>query len=426
MAARFPLLELTALDEPAEAGGKGAVLAELVLAGFPVPPAWVLPAGALRDHLARFNLAALAEQVEAELAAGAWQPAALQVWSAILHGPLPSGISSAVAHLLDRLATSGRRVRLAVRSSATCEGLPGASFAGQFQTFLDIQDFDQASAAILSCWASLWSPSALAYRAAHPPAPMPRMAVLLQEFLPGVASGAARVHEAGVEIESAWGLGPSVLSGLVVPDRYRFGLDGHLLHSEPGRKPVRAAARGGNLIWEPIEAPQRDAPSLDQATAGEVGRLALQAAALLGTPADLEWTFDGATVWLLQGRRTERVPRRNGGTTDQSTSDEFRGIPAAPGEVVGRVHVADGPQDLEHANPGEVLVTRYASAALVARFRGAGLATEMGGASAHAAAIARERRLPMVTGALGITQRLRQGQLVWLDATRGVLQVLEQ
>ena len=419
------LIELAAVDGTVESGGKGAALVELVRAGLPVPPTWVLPAGALRDHLARSDLVALAAQVEVGVANGAWRPTARQLQSAILRAPLPGDVARPVAGLLAGLRASGEHATLAIRSSATCEGLPGASFAGQFQTFLGVEDFEQASTAIRSCWASLWSPAALSYRAALGSASGPGMAVLLQVFVPGEGAGAARVHDDGVEIESAWGLGPSVLSGLVVPDRYWLGLDGQLLRAEPGRKPVRATAQGGNLVWEPVRTPLQEAPSLDQAAAGRVARLALKAANCLGMPLEMEWVLDGDAVWVLQGRRARRLPWPGIGPINQPGDGELHGIPAAPGEVVGRVRLVERLEDLDEADPGGIVVMRYASAAMLARFRCAGLVTEMGGSSAHAAATARERRLPMVTGVLGITQRLHEGQVVGLDGARGVVEVLE-
>jgi pyruvate,water dikinase len=340
---------------------------------------------------------------------------------------LPADLGQRIAALFRRLQARPRPATHAVRSAPTAEGLPGASFAGQFQTFLDVQDAGQAGAAIRSCWASLWSTTALSYRAARPGGPAPGMAVLLQEFVPARVAGAARVDQVGVEVESTHGLGAAVMSGLVVPDYYVFGLDGRLVRAEAGRKPVQAVAEGGNLVWERLSEEQQAALSLDTEAAAEVCRLAQRAAARLGTPLEVEWLLgEDGQVWLLQGRRGKGRALARSGWTGRARAGEFRGIPAAPGEVVGPVRLVHGPEDLTVVGLGDVVVTRYASPEVAAQLRGAGLITEMGGVSSHAAAIARERQIPMVTGVLRITQVVRPGQLVRVDGRSGLVELLPE
>ena len=473
-----PLIDLTAVGGAPQAGGKGAALAELARADLPVPPAWVLPAWVLDDALVRAGLADLARQVEDELVRDSAEPhpnaprqalqychserseesrsrsrdtgilrsaqndkplavrpaqilrkpsAAGRLRAAVLGMPIPDDVARAVSRLLERLRADDDRAALAVRSSATCEGVPGASFAGQFQTFLHVRGPADAETAIRSCWASLWSAAALSYRASGAAVGVPGMAVLLQVFAAAVAAGAARIDEDGVEIEAAWGLGPTVMSGLVVPDRFRFGPEGRPLGAEPGRKPVRAAARDGNLTWESVPPERRAELSLDQAAAARVARLALRAAAVLGAPLEVEWALagDGRTVWVLQGRRSERALRPATGRARPAGGHVLRGIPVAPGVVVGPARMVERPDDLADIGPGDVAVARYAAASMMHRFGGAGLVTEMGGASAHAATVARERRFPMVAGALGATRRLGDGELVRLDGGAGVVEMLQ-
>jgi len=434
--ADLPLIELATVQDGSRAGGKAATLAELARAGLPVPPAWVLPAGVLGEHLAQCRLADHARRVEDELAAGQWTETARQLRSTILGAPLPNDVARAVASLLAESSVAPAGPTFAVRSSATCEGLPGASFAGQFQTFLDVRTVDEASAAIRSCWASLWSNAALAYRASQALGRPPGMAVLLQVFVPGRAAGAARVDADGVVVEAGWGLGASVMSGLVVPDRFLFGPGAEPRSVEPGHKPVRAKASGGNLVWQAVPAASRQAPCLGQRAARLVARLALRAAAILGTPLEVEWVLAESgdrrrkTVWLVQARPSE--PRcdsaLDGSTPDAARNGAgmaLRGIPIAPGVVVGPVRLIDRLEELEDVAPGEVAVARFV-AGMGIRFRGAGLVTEMGGSSAHVAAIARERRLPMIVGVLRATRLLREGQLVRVDGAAGLVEVVDR
>lgn len=411
----IPLHEGAAL---AEVGGKAHGLTLMVRAGLPIPEGWVLPAAVLERHVAALGLSELARQVQQELKSGDWVGPARQIRSAILREELPAEVAA------ELFALSGK---LAVRSSATCESLPGASFAGQFQSFLDVEDAEQASAAIRSCWASLWSVPALRYRASGPASSVPPgMAVLVQRFVAASASGTATVQDGRVDVEATWGLGSSVMSGLVVPDRYSFDTSGKLVTQAAGFKNVRAGAAGGNLTWRRIRGDERAQATLTETQAREVVQFALRAAEVTGQPVEIEWLFEGDRIWLVQARRTDGearlaeripfVPRRSG----------LHGIPAAPGQVVGRVRIVKHAEDLEEVEADEIVVTRYASASIANAFRGAGLITEMGGSSGHGATLARERQLPMVTGVLKATQNLKDGQLVRLDGLNGAVEVLPQ
>jgi pyruvate,water dikinase len=478
------LVDIEAAHGTDEVGGKGAGLARLARAGLPVPATWVLPASVLGEWLwagGRMpyaptkgtegpGLGALAEQVEEALGHGDWQASARRLRAAVLNGALPGGVTEPIDEMFRGLGIEA----LAVRSSATCEGLPGASFAGQFQTFLDIRDTEQACAAIRSCWASSWSPAALAYRrtkdpsAGSPNAPLPRgsesarrtgqagrpmkesvvqrpgMAVLLQAFVDATAAGSARVDDGGVHVESAWGLGASVMSGLVVPDRYEFGHDGRPIETRLGWKPTKATASGGNLVWQKVPTELRGASSLDAASAREVAGLASRAAEVLGSPLEVEWALCEGRLWLLQGRRVgapcpaaapqlgalspAAAPSLGAPTPTPPpnlgkgiVSRQLQGIPAAPGEVAGRVRLVRRTEDAVEVQGDEIVVTRYASAALAARLRASGLITEMGGSSGHAASIARERRMPMITGVLGAMRRLRDGELISMDGASGLI-----
>ena len=402
----------------AEVGGKAHGLTLMVRAGLPIPEGWVLPAAMLEQHVAALSLSDLARQVQEELKSGDWVGPARQIRSAILREDLPAQVAREVS------AVSGR---LAVRSSATCESLPGASFAGQFQSFLDVEDAEQASAAIRSCWASLWSVPALRYRATAPPSSIPPgMAVLVQRFVAASISGTATVQEERVDVEATWGLGSSVMSGLVVPDRYSFDAAGQLVTHAAGFKNVRAGAAGGNLTWRRIRGDERAQATLTEAEAREVVQVALRAAAVTGQPVEIEWLFEGDRIWLVQARRTDGEARLAARIPFVARRSGLHGIPAAPGQVVGRVRIVKRAEDLEEVEADEIVVTHYASASIANAFRGAGLITEMGGSSGHGATLARERQLPMVTGVLRATRDLKDGQLVRLDGLNGAVEVLPQ
>jgi pyruvate,water dikinase len=273
-------------DDPG-LGGKGRLLARMAGAGLPVPPGFILPAGALRG----------------ELPTGA-DPAALP-------GPAAECLAQAYAELGRRLGEAEPLV--AVRSSALAEDLEQASFAGQYATVLGVRGSQEVLAAAARCWASLWSSGVAAYREAiqaHTGQVLPPhgMAILVQALVQADAAGvadtidSARRDPGALVIHAAWGIGPSVMDGAVQPDRWRFRRTGlSLLEFQAGDKATRAGL-GLDPRPEPVPEALRRQPCLTVEQAAGVAALALQAEQVLGCPADVEWALAGGKVWLLQAR----------------------------------------------------------------------------------------------------------------------------
>ncbi|MEN9935638.1 MAG: hypothetical protein RLZZ387_2217 [Chloroflexota bacterium] len=264
-----------------ELGGKARGLARLAAAGLPVPAGFVLPADILPAPP---------------------EPA-----------PGEEGLPEAVVHTLtEAYAELGRRIGepdppVAVRSSGLAEDLAHASFAGQYVTVLGARGEAELLVAARRCWASLWSPGVAAYRAAierrtGETLPPPGMALLVQALVPADAAGVAETAAEEVTVSAAWGLGRAVVEGAVEPDIWRVARS-TLTVSElrTGDKHLRAAA-GLDAGFEPVPEPQRHHACLTPEQAEEVARLALQAEAVIGCAADVEWALADETIWLLQAR----------------------------------------------------------------------------------------------------------------------------
>ncbi|CAA9252523.1 MAG: Phosphoenolpyruvate synthase [uncultured Chloroflexi bacterium] len=295
------------LDEAAQApdndshglGGKAGTLARLVAAGLPVPPGFVVSAGAFPDGRAPAD-------GEAPVT-------------------LPEALASAVR---EAYAALGRRAGetdplVAVRSSGTDEDQAEASFAGQYETVLGVRGAEDVVSAVAHCWGSLASSRAAAYRAhtgTGAPAAAPRMAVLVQELVAAEAAGVAysadpmtgeRSH---LVVSAAWGLGRSVADGEVEPDSWRVQRDtlaaeqARVGHKVSRRRPAPGAPQ------EAVPTALRDAPCLTGDQAQAVARLALDAERLLGVSADVEWARVGETIWLLQARPITALPAGAKGT----------------------------------------------------------------------------------------------------------------
>jgi pyruvate,water dikinase len=249
-------------------GGKAVSLGAAMRAGLPVPPGIALSA-AVVDRIA------------------AGDPDAV---SAIRDVPdLPSG-------------------RLAVRSSAVGEDSHGASFAGQHATRLNVTSPGLLDA-VRTVWASARSDSALAYRRRRGIRGEPAIGAVVQQLVEPVAAGVlfTRNPVTGADervIEAAWGLGEAVVSGRVVPDRFRLGPDGRILEAVPGDKDVRIwFGEGDGTVELPVEGPRRAAPCLEPEHLSQLHGLADRCLAAWGSHVDLEWALgpDGR-VFLLQSR----------------------------------------------------------------------------------------------------------------------------
>lgn len=268
------------------AGGKGANLGELIRMGMPVPDGFVVTT----DAYAAVDVPAR-DRPSYEAAA------------------LPARLARAVADA--HAALGGGPV--AVRSSATAEDLPGAAFAGQQDTYLNVIGESDLLDAIRRCWGSLWAERAIAYRARLGIDPGDvRIAVVVQRMIDADAAGVLFTADpvtgdrGKVVVEAGAGLGEAVVSGLVTPDRYVLNRDGELQHVTPGRNEavVRAAAGGGVVHESTSEAFTR----LDDAVLAELVRLCIEVERHFGRPQDIEWAVESGRVHLLQARPMTALP----------------------------------------------------------------------------------------------------------------------
>jgi pyruvate,water dikinase len=292
-------------------GGKAAQVGELIHAGFTVPPGFCITTAAygqmsrlaeldsLLSHLRALPPTAIAQQAEL----------AQTVRSAILRAPVPSHITAAIADAYQKLVQD-TPMPVAVRSSATAEDLPDASFAGQQETFLNIVGVEALLDAVRRCWASLWTDRAVSYRAIHGIDPSTvRLAVVVQHMVDAQIAGVlftanpltGRRRQAVIDANP--GLGDAVVSGATTPDH--CGVDtrsGTILERRVGEKRlvIRPRAGGGT---ERIEQPAQRTPCLTDRQLGTLAALGQKAEAHFGTPQDIEWALDASgRLWMLQAR----------------------------------------------------------------------------------------------------------------------------
>jgi rifampicin phosphotransferase len=289
-------------------GGKGANLARMTRAGFPVPGGFFVTTAAYRAFVAANDL----QPAIAAAIAGAdpGDPAALDAASgAILArftaGALPGAVATAVAAAYARLGAPP----VAVRSSATAEDLADLSFAGQQETYLNIISAPALQDAIVRCWASLWTARAIGYRARNGIAPDDiALAVVVQEMVPSEVSGVlftanpltGRRDE--VVIDATFGLGEALVSGQVEPDHYVVDAAGQIVKRTLGAKALAIVGQAGGGAHAVATDGAAARQALPDAAIRDLARLGRRVAENYGAPQDIEWAWRGGTLSLLQAR----------------------------------------------------------------------------------------------------------------------------
>ncbi|GAB3145361.1 PEP/pyruvate-binding domain-containing protein [Microbispora hainanensis] len=402
-------------------GGKAGALGALLRAGLPVPDGFVVPFAAYRDAVRDLDLGR---------PAGESDDAARR---AIEARPVP--LIDALGRALGRLGDPP----VAVRSSAAKEDTGQASAAGQHDSFLAVHGADEVARAVRACWASLFSPRVIAYRAAsgHDGHAFDDllMAVIVQRHVDAEISGVmftpARPGEA-TRIEASWGLGPSIVEGRVTPDAYRVAEDGSVTRTVADKR-QRLDRRGTRLVVRDVPAAARSRPAIDDTTARRLAELGGQVAGALGGPQDIEWAIAGGRTWILQARPITAAPPPPApleprapvvlpyGASGIATA-MLTGVPGSHGTVTGAARIVRGFGDFARVRPGDILVCPFTDPAWTPLLRiAAGVVTETGGVLSHAAIVAREHGIPAVLGVPGATSRLRDDAVITIDGTTGTV-----
>jgi pyruvate, water dikinase len=306
--------DLTLADRPT-VGGKGGSLGELTRAGIAVPEGFVVRTAAFESFIEELERAQpLRARVEALHADDLDGIAALSnaLIARVQGQPLPAALRAALAEAHCELCGTEPRAPLAVRSSATTEDAEDASFAGLQDTYLWVMGRDEIERQVRSCWASLYSVPSIAYRRKHGlPEAGVAMAVVVQKMVDARCAGVmfTRSPTSGdrsvIVIEGAWGLGSSVVSGEVTPDRFVLGkITGEITVRELRDKHVRhVPLAGGGTSEEETPAELREVACLTDAQLEQLRLVARRIEKHYGRPQDIEWAFDGGgSLRILQSR----------------------------------------------------------------------------------------------------------------------------
>jgi pyruvate,water dikinase len=420
MANVLPLSSPEAAD-PARVGPKGANLAALGHAGLPTPGGYCVAAEAYRVQLAALGLEQTAREVFASDDAIA-RRSALRLRMQLMVQPVVPEIREpllAAWHAVTREGT----IPGVVRSSALVEDRHGSSFAGQFESYLGLNNEVDFLTAVRACWAALWAPRALRYMATHDVDPADTaMAMLIQPLVAARAAGGglSQTAEGGMLINATPGLGAAIAQGEVAPDRYSLSRDGTVQESHAGMTYHQSTCVHQSRLSRPTS-PRRTC--LEPPQVRELGELMLRVEALMGMPVEIEWALDEHGIKLLQSRPLH-LDDNPAPVPDKIwlRQPRLRGQPAGVGWGTGRARVVNCECELSRIGPGDVLVTRMAGPALGRILATvAGVVSELGGSTSHLASLARERCIPMVLGVPGATSQIPEGDQVAVDGVSGIV-----
>ncbi|MFA5613995.1 MAG: phosphoenolpyruvate synthase [Methanoculleus sp.] len=417
-------------------GGKGASLGEMTSLGLPVPKAFVVTAQAFRKFLIEKGIEDTVfrrlERLDVD-DNDALESVSREVQDIVLSVDIPDHIKEDIIDAYARMGANGEVV--AVRSSATAEDLPEASFAGQQETFLNVLGDDDLLEAVQRCWASLYGARALYYRAKQGFDDRGvNIAVVVQDLIRSEKSGVLFTsHPVTGEpltiVEGSWGLGEAVVSGSVSPDNYVFDLrSGRVVDRLIAEKEIMIVPEGERGVKTVnLSSEERIAPVLSDDEVARLATFGKIAEEHYGVPQDIEWAIIGDEIFILQSRpittiRQPDIPRA--GAKPESTLGEvlLEGQGASPGIASGRVVIVRDVRDTSTIKDGDILVTRMTNPDMVPAMRRVrAIVTDEGGMTCHAAIVSRELGTPAVVGTKKATKTLQDGQVITVDGEKGII-----
>ncbi len=415
-------------------GGKGANLGEMTQAGFPVPNGFAITVASYDLFLERSGIAKKISAILHETDVNVpdqLQSASKKIEKIVVETSIPKEVSDASIKAYKRLSGFLRPALVAVRSSATAEDLPGASFAGQQATFLNIKGEANLLVAVRDCWASLFTGRAIFYREQNKiPHDNVKISVIVQKMIQSEVSGVMFTIDPvtnakdRIIIESVWGLGEMIVQGSVVPDRYLVQKETFaILSKEISDQSVELVKYGNKNLEVEVPKKLRDKPKLTDEEIIKLAKIGDGLQKHYYFPQDIEWAREKGKLYIVQTRPVTTTKERKAKPGDGFTTAEMpylTGAGASPGIGTGTVKVLKSPKEIEKVTPGDILVAEMTSPDYVPAMKKAvAIITDEGGQTSHAAIVSRELGIPCVVGTKEATMRLRDNQVVTVDGSSG-------
>ncbi|KZX17278.1 phosphoenolpyruvate synthase [Methanobrevibacter cuticularis] len=424
------------------AGGKGANLGELTQAGIPVPPGFIVTA---ETYIKFMNDTGISDKIMNILnkidinKSKELQNSAEKIKKIIVETKIPEDIAALIIEAYNELCQriGEEDALVAVRSSATAEDLPEASFAGQQDTFLNIKGSEDVVKYVQKCWASLFEARAIFYREENNfEHSKVYIAVVVQEMVEAEKAGVMftvnpSTGENVALIEASWGLGEAVVSGSVTPDTYYVDKNNDKIENVivNNKKIMFKKIASGETVKIDVPENLRKKRVLSENELLELTNMGKRIQKHYDAPQDTEWAFHDNKLYMLQSRPITTLGE-NGTNGEDSESGEslesrkviVKGLGASPGIASGEVRIIHKIDELDKIKKGDVMVTTMTTPDMVpAMKRSSGIITDEGGVTCHAAIISRELGIPCVVGTGDATETLAENTKVTLDGKKGLI-----
>ena len=423
--------EVTKKDIPL-VGGKGANLGEMTNAGIPVPPGFIVTAAAYFDFIEKSDLhdkiKALLDPIDVH-DSKQLQEIAEKVQTLVKEAQMPAETAKEIEQAYAKMG----RGLVAVRSSATAEDLPEASFAGQQATFLNIQGEKDVVRAVQDCWASLFGARAIFYRQEQGFEHFKvGIAVPVQRMVQSESSGVMFTIEPStnnkerITIEAVLGLGEMIVSGDVTPDHYTVNKkDTKILEKEIKKQEWKLVKKAGahgkaDNIKIDLTPDEQAKQKITDDVIIQLARIGKILEEHYDFPQDVEWATQNGELLIVQTRPITTTNKVRFTTHDIDAPVLVSGAAASPGVASGPVKIVPDPSQIDKVLEGDILVAEMTTPDFVpAMKRAAAIVTDRGGRTAHAAIVSRELGIPCIVGCENATTTLKDGQVITVDGSNG-------
>ncbi len=447
----------------AEAGGKGANLGEMYQNGFPIPNGFVITSAAYYRHLEANNLMQVITDILGKLDVNdqdKLMAASEEIKKLIVDARMPQDTQNDIVSSYKKLNEMvGRQVYVAVRSSATAEDLPTASFAGQQSTYLNVFGPDDVVRAVKDCWASLFESRAIFYRVENKFEHMKvGLAAVVQMMVQSEKAGVVFTVDPLYQdpnllsIETAFGLGEVVVSGQVTPDTYRVDKDKlQIVDKSVVKQPWMLIKVEGKNKRVEIKDDAQGRQKLSDLEIKDLAKICKKIEEHYGYPQDIEYAFEKDNLYIVQSRPITTLTDKKG--LEKGTGGELvetmenrpanagnvaqagqkaqgvgqakailRGLGASPGIGMGKVRIVRTAKEIKNMDRGDILVTEMTTPDFVPGMKkAAAIITDTGGMTSHAAIVSRELGVPCVVGTGNATATLKDGMDVSVDGSHGLI-----
>lgn len=419
-------------DNIPSVGGKGANLGEMTRANFPVPPGFIVTVKAYSDFLEKAKIVPLIRTLLKPLDPNnskQLQMIAAEIKKVIIE----SSMSPELVNQIEKAYMKLGNGLVAVRSSATAEDLPEASFAGQQSTYLNILGKDRVVESVRKCWASLFEPRAIYYRMQHGFEHFKvGIAVPVQRMISSQTSGVMFTVEPvtsntnKIIIEAIFGLGEGLVSGEITPDLYivnknDFSITSKRTSLQKHQLVINSdIANNDSIAWQLVPALNQEEQKIKDSDIIRIAKIGRQLEDHYHFPQDVEWAKENDSIYIVQTRPVTTIKETTEEEPEIKAPAILDGVSASPGLASGKVKILQNASEIDRVLDGDILVAEMTTPDFVpAMKRAVAIVTDRGGRTAHAAIVSRELGIPCVVGTDKATKILSNKKIITVDGSHG-------